>query len=151
MNIKYRPSNAYVIKSVPYSDDAPFGVQEIEAVVPGAPCMVVFGGELTCNARFANHSIKRMKRMFAENGVTGADIYSVYYDFGSRDANLEREQLFRVAKRRLESAQMYDYALQRHTQHMIETEPTPKYIKQLYNVLLAPILRSSDKNVKNVS
>ena len=90
MSIEYKPSDAHVIKSVPYSDDAPYGVIEINQIVPNRPAIVIFGGELTDCAKHANHYIKQMQQILTEAKLSDIDIYSVYYDFGSRNSELER-------------------------------------------------------------
>ena len=102
MSIEYKPSNAHIVKAVSVSDDAPYGVIEINQIVPSRPAIVIFGGELTDCAKHANHYIKQIQQILAEAKLSDIDVYSVYYDFGSRSSELERLNLFRQAGRRLE-------------------------------------------------
>lgn len=142
MSIEYKPSDAHVIKSVPYSDDAPYGVIEINQIVPNRPAIVIFGGELTDCAKHANHYIKQMQQILTEAKLSDIDIYSVYYDFGSRNSELERLNLFRQAGRKLKTRAVDAECIE----HMQTTEPMPKYIEKLYDVLCKPILTQNALN-----
>ena len=142
MTIEYKPSDAHIVKAVPVSDDAPYGVKEVQAITPNRPSLVVFGGELTDCARHANHYVKQMHQILDEHNMSGVDVYSVYYDFGSRDSNLERRMLFRNAGRRL--AKLDDE--EKIVLHMRETEATPKYIEKLYKILCEPLLAQNATN-----
>lgn len=148
MSTVYKPSDAFLIKAVPYSDAAPYAMTEVDAITPGVPCIIMFGGELTYCARFANHYIKQMRQTLTEGGVSGADMYSVYYDFGSRDAGLERAQLFRDAGHKIEKLNRNQEFAKNKTQHMLETEPTPRYIEKLYKMLCEPILGTMPGGVR---
>ncbi|MBQ8293847.1 MAG: hypothetical protein IJX89_00470 [Alphaproteobacteria bacterium] len=140
MNIKYIPSSAGVIKAVARTDENIYGTQEVDKIVPGVPAIVVLGGELTYVPRFANHYIKQIKRVLAENNVSGTDIYSVFYEFGSRDAALERIQMFQAARHKVQNSNRPADVVACKMQHMQSTEPTANYIKQLYKALIHPIL-----------
>lgn len=140
MSIKYIPSSAGVIKAVARTDENIYGTQEVDKITPGVPAIVIMGGELTYIPRFANYYIKQMKQVLAENNVSGTDIYSVFYEFGSRDAELERVQMFRVARHRLRNLRRNPDVAASKTQHMLETEPTANYIKRLYEIIIHPIL-----------
>lgn len=139
--MEYKPSNAHVIKSVQKTSENEYGVIDVDAIDIHRPCIVVLGGELTDNPRFANHYIKQIKQVLGEySNMT--DIYSIYYNFGSRDTDSERVNIFRKAGHRIRNTTKSIQEINANIDHMSATEPTPQYIKQLYNVLLNPILVS---------
>lgn len=140
MNIKYVPSNAGVVKAVEKSTENPYGIVSVEKLTPAVPSIIIFGGELTYVPRFANHYIKQIKQLMAENDVHGADIYSVFYEFGSREAEIERINLFRMAGHRLRNITRKKEVVEAKTKHMTDTEPVPSYIEKLYDILIEPIL-----------
>ncbi len=138
----YKPSNVRIIKSVPKTPDNEYGVVDVDAIDFNSPCIVVFGGELTDNPRFANHYIKQMKHVLGEQDAQRVNIYSLYYDFGSRDTNSERVQLFRAAGHRIRNMSTPIEKINQNIEHMAQTEPTPKYIQRLYDMIINPILVS---------
>lgn len=145
---EYKVSNAYVLKSVPKSDDAPYGVITVDTIDTNRPTIIALSGELTDNPRFANHYIKQLKQVLANGDVDNATIYSVYYDFGSRDTTSERVQLFQRACHRIRNMSQDINTINAKIKMMDENEPSPKYIEQLYNILLAPILATDDSGMR---
>ena len=140
--MEYKPSNAHIIKSVPKTPENEYGVISVDAIDPTRPLIVVFGGELTGIPRYANHYIKQMKSVLRNAGISDVDIYSIYYDFGSRDTESERVQLFRAAGHKIRNLSRNIKEIDSNIAHMSETEPVPNYIKVLGNILLNPILVS---------
>lgn len=145
---EYKVSNAYVLKSVPKSDDAPYGVIPADTIDVNRPTIIALSGELTDNPRFANHYIKQLKQVLANGGVDNATIYSVYYDFGSRDTTSERAKLFQRACHRIRNMSQDINTINAKIKMMDENEPSPKYIEQLYNILLAPILATDGTDTR---
>lgn len=140
--MEYKPSDAYVLKSVPKTPEYEYGVMPVDAINPERPLIVVFGGELTNIPRHANHYIKQIKSVLGDAGISDADIYSIYYDFGSRDTESERIQLFRNAGHKIRNLGKNIKDIDNNIEHMSKTEPVPNYIKRLGNILLNPILVS---------
>ena len=139
--MEYKPSSARVIKSVPKTPENEYGVIDVDAIDIHRPCIIALGGELTNSPRFANHYIKQIKQVLGEYSHM-TDIYSIYYDFGSRDTDSERVKIFRNAGHRIRNTAKPIQEINKKIEHMSATEPTPKYIQQLYNILLNPILVS---------
>lgn len=149
MTIEYIPSTANVIKSVPKSSDAPFGVVDVDVVKPGKKRIITMGGEYTYMAQFANHYIKVINTVLAENNLSGIDVYGVYYTFGSRKADVERREIFRRAGRMLAPE---DWRIMKNhaerIEHMENTEPVPGYLEPLFNAIIRPILTDDNGNVR---
>ncbi|MBE6462040.1 MAG: hypothetical protein E7006_04350 [Alphaproteobacteria bacterium] len=145
---EYIFSNAGLIKSVERSAEHPYAVKEVDTIDVGKPTLVLFGGEYTYVPQSANHYIKQMKSVLeiSDINIADIDIYSVYYEFGSRHADVERTELFRAAGRKIKE-QGHKNAIQfRHekSQLMKQNEPTPKYIEKLYLSIIQPLIVSSD-------
>lgn len=136
----YTPSNAYIIQRIPASPGNVSHTINCDAVPVDVPCFVAFGGELTYCDRFANSYAKTLETALRENGITGQNIYSVVYEFGSLDSSLERANLFRKAGRKLTLSSHAKTNRNRENNLLImnENEPTPNYVIQLYNILLRP-------------
>ena len=151
MSIEYIPSTANVIKSVPKSADAPYGVIDVDVVAPGRKRIVTLGGEFTYMAQFANHYIKLIKQLLTEANAADCDVYGVYYTFGSRKADVERREIFARAGRMIAPEnhwrQMLTHA--ERLEHMENTEPVPGYLEPLYNALIKPILIDDAGNVRD--
>lgn len=146
--MEYKPSSAHVIKSVPKTPDNEYGVITVDSINPNRPLIVVFGGELTGIPRYANHYIKQMKSVLGGANISDVDIYSIYYDFGSRDTESERVQLFRAAGHKIRNLTRSIQDIDKNIAHMSETEPVPNYIKQLGNIILNPILVSGAESTR---
>ena len=137
---EYKNSNAGIIKAVPKTADNQYGIIEVDVVPAGRPTMVVLGGELTYIPRFANHYLGQIRRVLEAANVTGAELYSVYYEFGSRDADIDRINLFRRAKRKLLNMKRNRQAMEFKTEQMATNEPNPVYLDKLYNAIMRPII-----------
>ncbi len=146
--MKYKPSSVHIIKSVPKSETNEFGVVDVEAIDPTKPLIVAFGGELTNIPRYANHYIKQIKHVLNTAGIFGTDIYSIYYDFGSRDTESERIQLFRAAGHKIRNLSNNIETIDANIAHMQAAEPTPIYIQQLGSILLTPMLASGAEGTR---
>lgn len=136
----YKPSNANLIHRVPKSDTAPYGIVQTITVPTDVPVLVAFGGELTYADQFANSYASMLNTLMTENKITGVEIYSVVYEFGSRDAALERAELFRAAGRKI-SVPEHPTAratYERQLRDIKENEPVPNYVKKLFDILLRP-------------
>lgn len=141
----YVPSDAKIIRRIPATPGNTSSVIHCERVPFDVPCIVAFGGELTYCDQFANAYAKTLENLFKEYGVTGNNIYSVVYEFGSYDSTLERAKLFRIAGRKLELSDRTETAqrLEQKLRNMNKNEPIPNYIINLYNILLRPRIADS--------
>ncbi len=147
----YLPTDAHLIKRIPASNYAEFSCERVDSVPVDIPVVVAFGGELTDSDRGANSYAKMLEIVFEENGISGINIYSVIYDFGTSDSKLERINLFKKAGRKINS---FDNAYikvqnERMLKLMQDKEPVPNYVKKLFDILLLP--RISDSNGKKLS
>lgn len=136
----YKTSDIHIVKAVPKDSENVYGVVAADTITPQRPTIIVIGGELTFTPRSANYYIKQIKTALKSGDVTDADIYSVYYDFGSRDAGVERINLFKRAGHKLRKTGRLQFVIDKHTEAMDSNEPTPRYIEQLYNKVIHPIL-----------
>lgn len=144
---EYIFSNAGLIKSVERTDEHPYGVKEVEHLDTDKPMLVLFGGEYTIGHHAANHYIKQIKSVFEPYGVGDINIYSVYYEFGSRHADIERIDLFRTAGRRVEQKHLHPNAIkmrQEKLKIMKQNEPHPEYIAKLYRAIIKPLITNPD-------
>ena len=145
-NKEYTFSNAGLIKSVERSAEHPYAVKEVESVDIDKPILVLFGGEFTYIPQSANHYIKQMKAVFEPYDVGDINIYSVYYEFGSRHADIERTELFKAAGRRI-NQKLHPNAekfRQEKLDLMKQNEPTPEYIAKLYRAIILPLIIKPD-------
>ncbi len=144
MDAEYKVSDAVVLKAVPKDmDENPYGIEEVMSLCPGRPSIVMFGGEYTSMPLAANHYIKYMKNILAENQMQdiGVDIYSVYYIWGSRQADVERDQLFREMGRENHDLGWRSMLYRaKKLESMQQNEATPRYIDILYNTLIRPLV-----------
>lgn len=136
----YSKSSITIIQRVTKSDDAPYGASVIKSLPIDKPVFAVFGGELTNDLRGANSYAKRLQILLYENNIPDVGVYSVAYQFGSRNPVAERVALFRTARRRIENS---DSPIARDKNakildNMQQNEPTPQYIKQLFDILVRP-------------
>lgn len=136
----YKPSNIDIVKAVPKDDKNVWGVVAAGTIVPQRPTIIIIGGELTFTPRNANYYIKQIKSTLESASITDADIYSAYYDFGSRDPGVERINLFKRAGHKLRKTGRLQFVIDSYTDLMDSNEPTPRYIEQLYNKIILPIL-----------
>ena len=144
MNDEYRVSDAVVLKSVPKdADENPYGITEVMSLQPGRPSVVMFGGEYTSMPLAANHYIKYMKNLLAENHIsdTDVDIFSAYYLWGSRHADTERDQLFRDQGRETHGLGWRTMLYRANKlQAMNMHELMPRYIEVLFDVVVRPLI-----------
>ena len=145
---EYIVSNAGLVKSVERTDEHPYGVKEVEHVDADKPILVLFGGEYTIGHHAANHYIKQMKVILdaSEINLDDIDIYSVFYQFGSRHADTERSELFLAAGRKLQPKPHpnAEELHQKRRKRIQENEPEPKYIEKLYNAIMKPLIFGKD-------
>ena len=143
----YIPSNARIIKRVPKTAQTPFSYIVVDSIPTNETVIVVFGGELSTSDRAANSSAKQIQNLLHENEIYDVNVYAVVYDFGSRNAKLERTDQFRMAGRRLAKASLTDEQTSLLSE-MRKNEPLPNYIKQLFDILILPRIR--DKQGKRL-
>ena len=136
----YSQSGITVIHRVPKSKDSPYGANVIKSVPIDKPAFIVLGGELTGDLRGANSYAKRLQILLYENNIPTVDVYSVAYQFGSRHPGLERKSLFKTARRKIENftTPITRDKFAKISDNMQRNEPTPNYIKQLFNILVRP-------------
>lgn len=149
----YRPSRAHVIQRTA-PDGADMYHMSIALAVPtDVPAIVAFGGELTNAEIHANSYGKMLYRTLAEEKVSGVNVYSVVYDFGSRSPSLERADLFHRAGRKLKLAEhpITRAAMTARLDEMRANEPVPNYIIDLYNILLRPRLFDENGRVRPIN
>lgn len=131
--------NPMIIKRVEKTSDTPYGCLVVKDVPVDRPAIVAFGGELTLDTHGANSYAKMLQKLFDENNVHGIDIYSVIYDFGSRNAQAERAELFNIAKCRI------------HNKALVHIKTAPGYVSQLYNMLLRPRIIDTENKKMSVT
>lgn len=133
----YIPSHAKIIKCTHQHDNSQKSVTNIPV---DTPAIVVFGGELTTDPHTANSYSKMLHRVLDEEQISGMNIYSVAYEFASHSPHLERADLFRRAGRKLQFPDdpIARAALQARMDEMQQQEPTPKYVSELYDILIRP-------------
>lgn len=130
-------SSIRIIKLVPKSETAPYGCVNVNTVPIDIPVMVAVGGELTTTDKDANFYAKQLQKLFKEADVTGIDIYSIAYNFGEIKSSLERAEAFRKASRRLNEKALKP-ELETFIKDVRSKEPVSNYIKQIFNIFLAP-------------
>lgn len=139
-NSNYTISSASVIQRVAKTSDNQYGCVTVDKIPVDVPAFVIFGGELTNGDKGANSYAKIISTLLNQNGISGVNVYSVVYNFGSRDSTLERTELFKAAGRRLRQQVhpilQHEYDLT--VRDMNQNEPLPNYIQQLYNIVLRP-------------
>lgn len=149
----YRPSHARVIQRTAPGGAAAYNMAVAPTVPVDVPAIVAFGGELTNSDSHANSYGKMLYRALAEEKVSGVNVYSVVYDFGSRSPSLERADLFHRAGRKLKLAEhpITRAAMTARLDEMRANEPVPNYIIDLYNILLRPRLFDENGRVRPIN
>lgn len=133
----YVPSSIKIIRRVPKTADNPYGCINVDDIPTDKPVLITLGGNLTKTARDANFYASQMSNLLHENDINGIDIYSIAYNFASMNPFLKRLEIFNLAghKRHKEELQKNDVLT---LKEMNEHEPTPNYIKQLFDVIFLP-------------
>lgn len=136
----YKLSDANLVRRVPKSEDAPHGIVPADSIPVNTPCIVAFGGELTEKPQHANAYASALNKLMIENNIKDIDVYSVMYQFGSRDSKMERAELFRAAGRRISAPEhpITRAAYEKQLQEINKNEPVPNYISKLFDIILRP-------------
>lgn len=148
----YTLSSVKIIKRVPKTEDNPFGCIIVDKIPVDKPSVIAFGGELALSERAANSYAKQIQTLLYEYDIHDIDVYSVVYNFGSRNAKLERAEQFRIAGRRLlkeDVNPIVKYEQDTTLNKMRKNEPIPNYVKQLFDILLLPRISNSDNQPLN--
>jgi hypothetical protein len=140
---KYISSEIKFIKRVPKTLDNIYGIKVVNSVPITQPALFILGGNKTESEKNANNYILRISALLRENNIDNVNIYSVLYQFNSRDTYFDELNVFNRAKRKLCDL---DKNLDNITIKTYEKEPEPLFIKKLYNLLIKP--RIIDKNNK---
>ncbi len=153
MNQDYRTSDARIIKAVPKTAENPYGIIDVDSVTVGTPAIIALGGEFTYTQQAANHYISQIRQILTKHHIDGADIYSVYYNFGSRYADLERQEIFRAASRKIKEAEHPNAREFRRNKiaQMQENEPNPIYVQKLYNMIIKPMIFNENGVVRPIA
>lgn len=141
---KYLPSNMGIIKRTNKSASNPFGIKHIDSIPTDKTIIIAIGGEGTNSEKDANWYASKIEQLFQEEHIKDVDIYSIFYEFKSRNAFLDRINLFRKAGRRIRLAVERENQLQ----YIVENEPTPEFIKQFYNILILPRVARDGKRIE---
>lgn len=133
----YTPSTLKIIQRIKKSEFNEHGVVTPSRLSLARPALVLFGGDFTEDDRNANHYASAMENVLTHAGVSGIDIYSVYYKFGDRNSFLDRVNLFRQAGQRLD---LRFASQEEKLSRMNENEPIPQMIIRAYQMVIHPRL-----------
>ncbi|MDE5615452.1 MAG: hypothetical protein K2I81_01295 [Alphaproteobacteria bacterium] len=122
--------------------------KETQSMDISKPCVLILGGENTNSPIVANSYFRSIKETLNNNQITSnLNLYSVYYDFGSRNSNSDRFMLFykfRTPKQLAEInasyllSDLYSYPLY---------ETSPKYINDIYQIAMHPRLYAKNGDI----
>lgn len=142
----YIPSNAELIKFVNVNQSNAGGYERIDYIPALDTCWVAFGGELTHTEREARTYVSALSKLFTQSQINGVNLYSVMYEFNSRNAQTEREMLFAQAGRKMDYPRhpKDEIARQERIDAIRAHEPNPQYITKLFNAILRPRITTKD-------
>jgi len=116
------------------------------------PALVILGGALTTDESKARGYIEHISPIITNRN--SIEIYSAVYKFESLDPMLVKANIFRRAGRKIALDMDANVARRREQQlsEINENEPTPGYIEDLYETIIAPRIIRGDaqKTAKNL-
>lgn len=144
----YKVSDASLVRRVPKSENAPYGIVPADSIPADIPCFIAFGGELTDKEHFANSYASKLDELMHINNINGVDIYSVLYNFGSSNPVLERAEIFRAANRKIKQIEspIIRAVAAAQLKEMRANEPVPNYIKKLFDIIIRPRIMNNAGN-----
>ena len=145
---EYVPSDVMLVKAVDKSFEHPYGVMEVDTVVPGKPAMVILGGDLTSLPRHANYYTKEIRSVLKAAQLDKIDVYALYYKFGSRNSYVERINMFERAGRKIRVLDVDDDIFFMRSDHMRKTEPCALYLDKLYDAIIRPIISKNPDEIR---
>ncbi len=157
--LDYQPSAAGLIRHNPDEMPYPMNFKHADNIPASRPAFVAIGGDRTDRTQFANYYAAILSAILSDNNIDGISIYSIVYDFGSFNSSLNRAHIFRTAGRRnvaLAKEKHINRCHEKALQNMLKSEPTPGYIRDVYNMVLRPRVMcsghalSTDDAIKNI-
>jgi hypothetical protein len=144
--IQYVGSNSWVIKRVPNTSAGQQRFVYADNITPGRTSLVILGGSLTVDLKAAYGYIDNIAGIL--NDADNIDIYSAIYNFESLDPLLVKANVFRRAGRKLKLDTDTSVARckEQQLQTIIENEPTPGYVEDLYDFLFENTIVPNDIN-----
>lgn len=145
-------SSSYLVKNNPTATQGQKQFVSVYEVPVGKPVLVIFGGALTTTDRKAYGYIEHISQKLPQ--LRDVDVYSAVYQFESVDPMLVKIQTFRRAGRKiaLDANAAIARKKEQQLQEINANEPTPGYIEDLYDTIIAPriIPRNQQATLKNM-
>lgn len=143
---QYVGSNSWIIKRVPNARNGQQNFTYTDNIIPGRASLVILGGSLTVDTKAAFGYIDNIVGVLDD--ADNVDIYSAIYNFESLDPLLVKANIFRRAGRKIKLDMDAKVARRKEQQlqTIIENEPTPGYIEDLYDFLFEHTIVPNDIN-----
>lgn len=138
MNHTFMRSSAQIIKIVPKTLNENEFVRNPATIPVGKLAVFTLGGEETTGEFKARFYGRYIREILKQNSISGVDIYSVFYAFGSRVPSHDRAELFRAAGRFIQEQDSDNEQRAHQIAAVDKFEPSPIFIQILFDKIFKP-------------